>query len=59
MQSWRVLKRFPCTHSFRKLLNQLSVGASSQQMTLRLIEQVIPYTISLAWKSWLANWLLR
>ena len=36
------------TRSFLKLLNQLSVGALSQQFPLRLIEQVIPYALSLS-----------
>ena len=31
-----------------KLLNQLSVGALSQQFPVRLIEQVMPYALSLS-----------
>ncbi len=31
-----------------KLLNQISVGALSQQFPLRLIEQVMPYSLSLS-----------
>ena len=37
-------KVMPCTRSFLKLLNQLSVGALSQQLPLRLMEQRMPYS---------------
>lgn len=43
--SSRVAKRHPCTRSFLKLLNPLSVGALSQQLPLRLIKQVMPYSM--------------
>jgi hypothetical protein len=46
----------PCTRSFFRLLKKLSVGALSQQLPLRLIEQRMPYEFSLRWKSWLAYW---
>src|SRR3954471_2565340 len=49
----------PCTRSFFKLLNQLSLGALSQQLPLRLIEAVMPYSPSLAHMVWLAYWLPR
>ena len=31
----------------------------AQQLLFRLIEQVMPYSLSLAWKAWLAYWLPR
>jgi DNA-binding CsgD family transcriptional regulator len=37
-------------------LKKLSVGALSQQLPLRLIEQRMPYEFRLRWKSWLAYW---
>lgn len=57
--SARVAKRTPCTRSFLKLLNQLSAGALSQQFPFPLIEHVMPYSVSLPWKAWLAYWLPR
>lgn len=45
--SARAPKRSQCTRWLLKLLNQLSVGALSQQFPLRLIERIMPYF--LAW----------
>ena len=38
----------PCSRSFLKRLNPLSVGALSQQFPFRLIGQVMPYALSLS-----------
>lgn len=43
LASARVTQRVAWTRSFSKLLNLLSVGALSQQLPLRLMEQVMPY----------------
>lgn len=37
----------PCTRSFLKLLNQLSVGALSQQVPFRLIEHRAGHAVGL------------
>jgi hypothetical protein len=50
IMSSQVAKRSPKNRSFLTLLNPLSVGAMSQQSTLRLIEQTQPYWANLAWK---------
>jgi hypothetical protein len=41
------------------LLKKLSATALSQQLPLRLIEAVMPYSVSLAVMAWLAYWLPR
>src|SRR4030067_3297509 len=51
--SSRVSKHSPCTRSFLKPPNQLSVGALSQQLPLRLIEQIMLYSLRLACHAWL------
>jgi hypothetical protein len=40
-------------------LKKLSLGALSQQLPLRLIEAVMPYSVSWAAIAWLAYWLPR
>ena len=49
----------PCIRSFWQLLHPLSVGALSQQLPCRLIEQVMPYALGLSGKAWLAYGLPR
>jgi len=49
----------PCTRSFLKRLNSLSVGALSQSLPFRLNEQVMLYSWSLSWKASLAYRLPR
>ena len=51
-----VLKRSPYTRAFLKLPNPLSVGALSQQLPQRLIEQTMPYFASFAWNVPRAYW---
>lgn len=39
-----------------KLLNHLSVGALSRQFPFGLIKHIMPNTLSLSWKAWLADY---
>ena len=56
--AWRlVLKRWPCRRSTFNDPNSVSLQALSQQLARRLIEAVMPYSVSASRKSLLAYWL--
>ena len=55
--AWRrVSKRWPCSRSTFSDPNIVSLQALSQQLPLRLIELVMPYSVNTSLKSLLAYW---
>jgi hypothetical protein len=54
-----VSKRWPCNRSTCNDPNNVSLQALFQQLPLRLIEGVVPHSLSNLLNSWLAYWLPR